>query len=533
MTNIPDAERVDVSKEMDEAARNGLIDGFVFVGRPDELPELTVVRPVVEDDGLSWPGELGALLGARQGSVVGFASVDARLAAELAAAYASWRGDRGGDVVLVDGSLERPVIDRPLLEDGHEGFVDAVLYGVSASAVARRTLAGGVRVVTAGSRPLTIGRALDPTKVGEFAREVGAGLALLVLPLKYAPLVAESLDAIVIIDEDENSLLSAASSARGAGTKRVVCVRPVRSRSAAGRPASAERADSAEGPTTGGPTPTDGEAPGAQETSPQSSSGEEPTTPEEGESFATAEADEPAPFLKEGEPPPFLREDEPLVIEASGPRARSRGGGRRVVGVIALAVVAAVVVWGWLGPALRGERGPSWRRPVSEAGRRTTEQSNREPVAVKEERAENAAERLDEGPGAPGEANAQPEAPTAQAGAAREPAAGEGQRGVEASEGEPAVVLDESSPLSGPGGPYVIYLSSQRLRTAAQVEVEQAEKAGLLAEIVDADVPGSGMWHRVALVGGFPTLAEARNTLDIIRELGYEGAWIARVPQEK
>ncbi|MBD3347643.1 MAG: hypothetical protein GF400_00410, partial [Candidatus Eisenbacteria bacterium] len=80
--------------------------------------------------------------------------------------------------------------------------------------------------------------------------------------------------------------------------------------------------------------------------------------------------------------------------------------------------------------------------------------------------------------------------------------------------------------VSGPGGPYIVYLSSHRIISAAEWEVEEAGERGVAAVVVDADVAGSGVWHRVAVRGGFPTLAEARNALDIVKDLGYEGAWV-------
>ncbi len=574
MTNIPDAGRTEVSREMEEAMRDGLVDGLVYVGEPVGLPELIVVRPVVEDDGTSWPGELGALVSAHEGSIVAFASADPRLAAEMAAAYASWRGDRGGDVVLIDGSLERPVIDRPLLEDGHEGYVDAVLYGVSARAVTRRTLARGVRVVTAGSRPLTIGRALDPARLSEFAQQVEAGLALLVLPLRHAPLVAESLGALVLVDEDERELLRAARTAREAGASRVICVRPLPPGAEAHEvaaavefgtrpawPAREERAAAHEEAHGSWPTPEDAEdsheetpaepAPvfGHEETPPKPAPvfGHEETLPEpapaepepesvlahEEESLVSGSEATPA-MPDEVGPSPFLEEEEPFIIAASGGPVRRRYGGR-ITAVVLLLVATGVIVWGWLAPAFREGGEPIWRRPAPEGelgAAPAPEQESATGVAAQESEQEAAIPGEETAPdagGAPRETGAPMEEP----GGAPQETSVPVEEAVAASGEQSGHIVERSRPLSGPGGPYVIYLSSQRLYTAAEIDVDEARKAGLSAQIVDADVPGSGMWHRVALVGGFPDLDEARNTLDIIKELGYEGAWIARAPRDE
>lgn len=520
MTNIPDAGKVDVSGAMAEALRSGLIDGLLYVGEPAELAELVVVRPVVDSGGPAWLAELGALLSAHRGSIVGFASADPRLAAEVASAYASWHGDGGRDAVLIDGSLEHPVVDRPLMEDGHEGFVDAVLFGVSAAVVARRTLARGVRVVTAGSRPLSMGRALDPGRLSEFVGALEADVGIIVLPLRFASLVADALDTLVIVETDEEQLLAAAGRAREDGTARIVCVRPVRAVepedevAPAGPPeAPPQRVTSTE--TTWPVLPP-------QEEAPEFAERDAPTKSAGATSGAATGEPEPSPFLPEEEragepePSPFLPEEEPLVVVASRtpppPRRRPR-----VAAVVVLLVAASVIVWGWLGGGFRGGERPRWSQPWRQADTGWSENGVGEGDEV-----EHA-----------GSAGAEDVTSTEEVGDTEE---GEQARTAGGTEDVPAadvVVIDPSSPLSGPGGPYVIYLSSQRLRTAAALEVDQAREAGLLAHVVDADVPGSGMWHRVALDGGYPNLAEARNTLDSIRELGYEGAWIARVPREE
>ena len=98
--------------------------------------------------------------------------------------------------------------------------------------------------------------------------------------------------------------------------------------------------------------------------------------------------------------------------------------------------------------------------------------------------------------------------------------------GLETWVGEAEPGVEPGELLSGSGGPYVILLSSHKHRSAAEWEAARVEARGIPVVIVEAEVPDRGTWYRIALVGGHRTLASARAALDIIRELGYEGAWL-------
>ena len=90
----------------------------------------------------------------------------------------------------------------------------------------------------------------------------------------------------------------------------------------------------------------------------------------------------------------------------------------------------------------------------------------------------------------------------------------------------PAVHLD--GVLSGPGGPYRLMISSHRFERDALMESAETERRGVASEVVPAEIAERGTWYRVVVSGGYPRLAAAREVLDIVKGLGYEGAWIER-----
>ena len=66
-------------------------------------------------------------------------------------------------------------------EDGDEGLVDAVLFGLSDVTVTRRTLARGVRLMTAGSHPLTEERVFESVSFAGLLRRLAQDSLVLVL----------------------------------------------------------------------------------------------------------------------------------------------------------------------------------------------------------------------------------------------------------------------------------------------------------------------------------------------------------------
>jgi len=46
--------------------------------------------------------------------------------------------------------------------------------------------------------------------------------------------------------------------------------------------------------------------------------------------------------------------------------------------------------------------------------------------------------------------------------------------------------------------------------------------------VVATEVKDRGIWFRVVVSGGYPMLSAAREDLETIKTLGYEGAWIER-----
>ncbi|MBD3348700.1 MAG: hypothetical protein GF400_05850, partial [Candidatus Eisenbacteria bacterium] len=323
------------------AVESGRLGGLVLLQATGELPKLAVVRPLVEDMDGSWVAAVAAAADPAPRSLLGVVSSDPRLAASVASAYASWAGDRGYETLLVDGSLESPSIDKPLLEDGDEGLVDALRFGVSPESVARRTLARGVRVVTAGSLPVSIEKTLDPAAVRSFVEALGPDIAFIVLPDHLLPSVGGALDVVLVSEEDPDVLVDTARAAGEAGIAAIVGVHVV----------GTERTE----PERHGAAATGREIRyGAQEEARRTGQPEPEETPPEEPEEEAVRAEPPAPgrttpeARRQVEPSPFLPEErEPVTAAPPHPvRRRSRAG-------IATALVAALVVagfWFTIGP---------------------------------------------------------------------------------------------------------------------------------------------------------------------------------------
>ena len=93
--------------------------------------------------------------------------------------------------------------------------------------------------------------------------------------------------------------------------------------------------------------------------------------------------------------------------------------------------------------------------------------------------------------------------------------------------------LDGDTVISGPGGPYRIMVSSHRYEGAALFEAGQLSEQRVAAEVVATELADRGIWFREVVSGGYPSLWRAREVLDTIKTLGYEGAWIERAADNK
>jgi len=520
-----------------EAVASGAIDAAFLLEMEGELTDLSVVRPLVDDSDVAWAARVEESLGARDGSLVGIVSSDPRLAAGVACAYASWVGDSGTDAVLVDGSLEAPTIDKPLREDGDEGLVDAIRFGVSPSSVARRTLARGVRLVTAGSHPLSLDAALEPSRLREFVEALSSRLVLLVLPRAYLELVAPALAGAVLVESDPARLKDASVVLRERAEGRVLAIHVAR----AAEMARHRRADelASQGSLAGVTTPPFGEddTPRPEEADFQTLHAEEDVTPQPGETRleaappeedATPRPGETEPAVGAPAASPFLPDDVVAVTSAARrPERRSRAG----IWIPLIVVLLAVALW-----AIFGQGGLPWtgrpeerleRIPRLSDGASTSDAGEDALVAAdaEQEAALDSARPDDSGP-----------ASTVDQGASA-PTADDGPPESVADDGRSAPTAGEATrrdgAVEGPGGAYTVYLSSHRLLSAAQWEADEAVALGIVAVVKEAELPESGLWHRVAVGGGFATLVEARNALDIVKELGYEGAWIGLTGREE
>jgi hypothetical protein len=481
---------------VDALTGSGLIaDGFAvtLVARPAHA---ALVRPVVEDGEAGWRGRLERALPAGGGRRVAIVSDDPLIAGAVAGELAAWLGDRGTEVTVVDGSVESPAVSKPMREDGDEGLVDVALFGVSPEAAMRRTLAPGVSVVTTGSYPMDV----DAFYAGEpFGRlnPGPSGVLVAVLPSSRVA-AAGGFDAVVVVGANAAEIGAAAAAAGDAGVGRVIGMvlrdtwrqpepEPPPVEEVAEAPARADMAEREAVPTR------------------------EERMPEETEAPAAGAAREETPAATEAAPPqsPFLR-DTVVTAAARAPR-------RRVVrpGVASTWVVVAIVAAGALWYGLVRPRGR-----VVVPGRPGVEETR----LLGEETA-----------GVSGEA---PPPSTAGAPGEAAPVAGEPETGGEAggavAAAETAAVAEAperapGSAVPGPGGPYVVYISSYRLESSAERDAAHISALGVPVEVVRAEVGESGTWFRVAVRGGYPTLSAARETLEAIKDLGYEDAWLAKV----
>jgi len=476
-------------------------------------PGMLEVRPLVDDGTPDWTTRVEDGLGLRQGACVGVVSEDPLLAAAAAVRLAVSIADRGQRIVLVDGSVQAPTIAKALPDDGDEGLVDSVLFGVSTAVTARRTLAPGVSLMTTGSSPVSAGEVFRSENLRATFRSFAPDVVVVVaLPSQHAADVAAVVTTLVAVGRSEAELERLAQTGHGARPPRVVgllATRPLPVVPGGLRPEPADREERA--PET--------------DAAPQAQVGPAPAPVPEVAEVAPMPAGEEAGVAKV-EPTPAaepargaavrgerqrvrtaLRETRPV------PRPRSRRG---PVTVVFLAVAALAVFGIWrLGLPGREPVPPahvSVESPTRAAAPGTT--------AVAPPAGTGTAVLPSAGAGGPG---APTPSETQEPAAIREP--------VSSQTTEPAPREPAQAPrLDGPGGRYVLYLTSHASDAPAEVDVAELERRNVAAAIVAMEVPGKGVRYRVRVAGGYPTLDAARGALAEVRKLGYEGAWIERSP---
>ncbi len=525
-----------------------------------DTPEWPVpVRPVLDDVVGGWMPDLEKALLKCRGSVIGISGNDTLLTASIASTVAAWIGARGRQVTLIDASLETPVIAKALLDDGDEGVVDAVLFGVSTSVVARRTLAANVTLVTAGSRPISTSRVLgaDAFRVvlDKLARD--GALVLVVLPREDLGRALWFLDSVVAVGrtvEEISSVEDALAHSVRPGLTDIVrllvslpCMTPPEERRItieATRdgvvssdvtfdetvPSADEHPDVTSGVVTAGKT--------AEAAASESPGSEGPRRDEKTGDVAVVAVESDA--AERSSPDAVTGSDFATKREPAGARVVPETGRRNrwVVPVVAVLVVAS------LGGAWKcgffGGRGTV----TSENGELSAEMSGstvESGVAADTAIVTAGSDRdltgltLAEGdsPGSPAEretAGSLGEITRADDDETRSGAetdrTSQGLDTYQSRGGEPALDWPPAAV-----GLYVVFTSSHRRETAAYYEMDAFLESGFPAIVVPVELGESGAWYRVAVDVGFETVGEAVDLLVAVKELGYEGAWIERLRQ--
>jgi septal ring-binding cell division protein DamX len=477
--------------EMNDDALVGARESGLFketlaieLAEPSQAPIL--VRPDAGEGEQGWTTRVQEALALSPGARVGVAAEDAGLAAAVAVRLAVSVADAGRRVVIVDGSVRAPAIAKALDGDGDEGLVDSVLFGVSTAVTARRTLAAGVSLMTSGSAPVSAEEVFrsdnfEATLLG-FAQDV---IVFVALPAGFLSAAAHALSHVVVLGRSSAELVSGGrlvADAPGQRPSHVVGLlvdRPHVRRP----PGLAESLEAAE-------TPASQEPETAEPVT-------EPAVPREDRS--TAPPSEPSPG------PPLEHERRSRVRTAYRTPApvdtkQRRSARPLVLGLVAIGVVALVAAWQFGAfDSLVGTQNPPragiGAEPPAAGGARgaTGAPDTAAPVA-----ADTASVPADA-----------PEAPAAV---------------------EPAGETPTPARLAGPGGRYVIYVSSHRVETAALSDAAALEELNVASAVVRAEVGETGTWYRVRVAGAYPTLEAARSALEIVKSLAYSGAWIERIP---
>jgi hypothetical protein len=611
------------------------VDGLsLSLPKPQAGPAL--VRPIVGDVVYDWLPTFEEAVRPQAGSRIAVTSRDPRLAARIACDAAAWIADRGREVVLIDGSVLSPSIGKALLEDGDEGLVDAVIFGVSSSFVARRTLATGVRLITAGSRPLSVEQVFRSDSFGKTLAGLGNVVVLVVLPEELLDLAIGWITTVVAVGEGADELEEVARSladesgsirprtvavvVAGAGIPALqAALETVESPGESGTavpeataPAFATAADDDEvteesvvpatgdAERSGDPTKAESDihehawqpaeqpdesepedvsadaqnewppwddAPGSfvNTESPAAGDGTTDALPESESAArvhevqpppdAGADAGESAeaplePAEPAGAPPHMLEpeeskpeEREPSVAEekpfprvvvtgAATRRPRRRHGVHALIVLLALVPVIALIAW-------RVSTAPNaswrfWEREESvttaPAGKASgTPPSNNSRADAGKDAGAPATGEASEGT-TPGEIGTPVQGIVTGTDEPTEETPGEAAR--ESVPRETGTV-PPSTPVAGPGGSYVVFVSSHRHEAAAAREAATLASQGYASTVVATELPEKGIWHRVAVEGGFPSAAAAREVLDAVKQLGYEGAWVQRVSRNR
>jgi hypothetical protein len=465
--------------------------------------------------------------------------------------------------------------------DRDEGLVDVVAFGVSPSVALKRTLAAGVSLMTAGSRSLSPLEIFESDRFGQVleALTLDGSVVFLILPPEYVARTADKLGAVVAVgyssddivrvagqvtkrDEEGKPRLIAALVSSDAGTD-AWSARKAEVAGATGglepTVSAEERAGLHEGPVSetaqqprlDSTRPTDERDAGGADAIPAGPIDITPEAPESAGSAAARGWPSPSheeesvmheirePDLEERE----TEEDADMIVAAwseddhdSYARSRRRRGWTIAIVAVAIAAAAygiysvrqrAIVPSGIEGeevaaldgavigeePGLRGEGGagePGAAEPGAQVAAVDAPQAGATPPA-------GARPEEGEAQGAAGtQPRVEPATPVAGTAAPEEPG---GPAGGSAWEQEP---------ISGPGGPYRIFVTSHTAERAALVDASTLSARGFESEIVVVDLGEKGIWHRVAVRGGFPSVASGSHALERVREAGYPSAWIQR-----
>ncbi|MFH1690099.1 MAG: SPOR domain-containing protein [Candidatus Eisenbacteria bacterium] len=502
------------TQQFEHLRESGVLSEGVTLERSGIARSPVLVRPVVGDALDGWMPRIEQSIGVVKG-VVAFSGSDMAETAQIAAAAAAWLGDRGRTVVLVDASVERPVLGKPLPEDGDEGLVDAVLFGVSPPAVVRRTLSSGVRVVTTGSHPLSVDRVFEGGELSGVLRGLAEeALVLVLVPPANLAMTSEALDAVICIAGSVAEVESLASCIEGVRTTGVHVrdqVEKVADTERAGEPSELPPIVLPARERPGEPVDAEAQAGELTPTRPELMHGEGGDEPDDTE-----------------EP-----RHTPIVLGASSP-PRTRPDHLASTVAVAVILVIATVLWWYMDGQRRfysAPDGPAYtgQEQVTESG--DSEPDGGGPPASTETGEETTGQdgASDEAPGVEGEG------PTdGRPSAAVEPGESGDEGGATAAAVPQAGERPDGAPLiSGPGGSYRIMVSSHHRESAAEVEVAELSERGVVAEVMAAEVADRGTWFRVLVSGGYPTLASASAVLDTIKSFGYEGAWVGRAPQSE
>jgi type II secretory pathway predicted ATPase ExeA len=237
--------------------------------------------------------------------------------------------------------------------------------------------------------------------------------------------------------------------------------------------------------------------------------------------------------------------DEPPTLIAAlerqprAPRHRRRGRLFPTMAITAAAVVTVMLVWLMLG----------WRQPESKSARPGAQGAGVVEPSSPGGNGDVPADRGVVSPAGLGGDRATDSVPESERPGDGGPVAGsapdhafpsngpDGGRTIESSEpartepmvGEGRVPTEPADALvRGPGGPYVVVAASSKSEVDAEALVARLERQGLAAGVERAVLPESGVWFRVVLEGGYPTIGMARVVAESLREAGHEDPWVLR-----